>query len=144
MMRNFLLSFTVSKIFRQGIRTRERGKTAHDGNWSLLEMALGEEVEKINPLIRAFYANPSRFDVTATLKLETLPARFWSRFLTFLFGQGLYETDLQEIPDAFPHFRAQRRLDALCPRTFLQRQISDFRLKFRCQKRENSTKFLPI
>ena len=105
MMRNFLLSFTVSKIFRQGIRTRERGKTAHDENWSLLEMALGEKVEKINPLIREFYANPSRFDVTATLKLETLPARFWSRFLTFIFGQGLYETDLEEIPTRFRIFQ---------------------------------------
>ncbi|MGI9054996.1 MAG: DUF4166 domain-containing protein [Pyrinomonadaceae bacterium] len=104
MMRNFLLSFSVSKIFRQGIRTRERGKTAHDGNWSLLEMALGEQVKKINPLIREFYANPSRFDVTATLKLETLPARFWSRFLTFIFGQGLYETDLEEIPARFRIF----------------------------------------
>ncbi len=105
MVRNFLLSFTVSKIFRQGIRTRERGKTAHDENWTLLEMALGEKVGKINPLIRAFYANPSRFNVTATLKLETLPARFWSRFLTFLFGQGLYETDLQEIPTRFRIFQ---------------------------------------
>jgi hypothetical protein len=42
--------------------------------------------------------------VTATLKLETLPARFWSRFLTFLFGQGLYETDLEEIPTRFRIF----------------------------------------
>ena len=104
MLRNFLLSFTVSKIFRQGIRTRERGKTAHDENWTLLEMALGEKVDGIHPLIREFYANPSRFDVTATLKLETLPARFWSRFLTFLFGQGLYETDLKEIPTRFRIF----------------------------------------
>lgn len=104
MMLNFVRSFTVSKIFRQGIRSRERGKTAHDGNWSLLEMALGEKVEQINPLIREFYANPSRFDVTATLKLETLPARFWSRFLTFIFGQGLYETDLKEIPARFRIF----------------------------------------
>jgi hypothetical protein len=104
MLRNFLLSFSVSKIFRQGIRTRERGKTAHDGNWSLLEMAMGERVEEINPLIRAFYSNPSRFDVTATLKLETIPARFWSRFLTLLFGQGLYETDLEEIPTKFRIF----------------------------------------
>jgi hypothetical protein len=98
MTRYFLLSFTVSKIFRQGVRSQERGRIAVDGNWSLLEMAMDAEVEKINPMIRQFYANPSRFDVTATLKLETLPARFWSRFLTFIFGQGLYETDLEEIP----------------------------------------------
>jgi len=105
MTRYFLLSLTVSKIFRQGVRNRERGRVAANENWSLLEMAMGaEEVEKINPLIREFYANPSRFDVTATLKLETLPARFWSRFLTFLFGQGLYETDLEEIPTRFRIF----------------------------------------
>ncbi|MDQ3180348.1 MAG: DUF4166 domain-containing protein [Acidobacteriota bacterium] len=106
MTRYFFLSFTVSKIFRHGVRTRERGKVAaQDENWSLLEMAMGaEKVEKINPLIREFYANPSRFHVTTTLKLETVPARFWSRFLTFIFGQGLYETDLQEIPTRFRIF----------------------------------------
>lgn len=94
----FLNSFTVSKIFRRGIRNRERGKVASDENWTLLEMSLGEEVEKINPLIREFYGNPSHFDVTASLNLETLPARFWSRFITLLLGQGLYETNLKEIP----------------------------------------------
>lgn len=104
MTRYFLLSLTVSKIFRQGVRNRERGRVAANESWSLLEMAMGAEVEKIDPLIREFYANPSRFDVTATLKLETLPARFWSRFLTFLFGQGLYETDLEEIPSRFRIF----------------------------------------
>ena len=75
-------------------------------NWSLLEMAMGERVsENINPLIHEFYANPSRFDVMATLKLETLPASFWSRFLTSLFGQGLYEADLKEIPTRFRIFK---------------------------------------
>src|SRR3954465_836259 len=29
----------------------------------------------------------------AWLELHTLPARFWSRFATFLVGQGLYECD---------------------------------------------------
>ena len=105
MMRYFLLSFSVSKIFRQGLRGHDRGRVAADENWTLLEMALGKEVEKINPLIREFYANPSRFEVTTTLKLETLPARFWSRFLTFIFGQGLYETDLAEIPTRFRIFQ---------------------------------------
>lgn len=104
LMRYFLLSFSVSKIFRQGLRGYERGRVAADENWTLLEMAVGAKVGEINPLIREFYANPSRFDVTTTLKLETLPARFWSRFLTFLFGQGLYETDLKEIPTRFRIF----------------------------------------
>ena len=105
MTRYFLLSFTVSKIFRRGIRERERGRRAETENWSLLETVLGENVSAIHPLIREFYANPSRFDVTATLKLETLPARIWSRLLTLLFGQGLFETNLQEIPARFRIFQ---------------------------------------
>jgi hypothetical protein len=103
--RYFLLSFSVSKIFRRGIRERERGRRAETENWNLLEPVLGEKISEIHPLIREFYANPSRFDVTATLKLETLPAKIWSRLLTLLFGQGLFETNLQEIPARFRIFR---------------------------------------
>lgn len=105
MSRNFLLSFSVSKIFRRGIRERERGRKAETENWNLLETVLGENISKINPLIREFYKNPSRFDVTATLKLETLPAKFWSRFLTILLGQGLFESDLENIPARFRIFQ---------------------------------------
>ena len=104
MSRYFLLSFSVSKIFRRGIRERERGRKAETEDWNLLETVLGERVTEINPLIREFYANPSRFDVTATLKLETLPAKMWSRLLTLLFGQGLFESNLTEIPARFRIF----------------------------------------
>jgi hypothetical protein len=104
MTRYFLLSFTVSKIFRRGLRERERGRRAETENWNLLETVLNERVSEIHPLIREFYGNPSRFDVTATLKLETLPAKIWSRLLTLLFGQGLFETDLEEIPARFRIF----------------------------------------
>ena len=104
MTRYFLLSFSVSKIFRRGLRERDRGRRAETENWSLLEIVLGEKVSEIHPLIREFYGNPSRFDVTATLKLETLPARIWSRLLTLLFGQGLFETNLEEIPARFRIF----------------------------------------
>jgi hypothetical protein len=105
MTRYFLASFSVSKIFRQGIRNRERGRTAQDESWDLLESVLHERIVEINPLIRDFYANPSRFDVKATLKLETLPAKFWSRLLTLLLGQGLYETSQEEIPARFRIFQ---------------------------------------
>ncbi len=105
MTRYFLLSLSVSKIFRRGVRERERGRRAETENWSLLETVLGEQALEIHPLIRDFYANPSRFDVTATLKLETLPARLWSRALTLLFGQGLFETNLSEIPARFRIFQ---------------------------------------
>lgn len=103
--RFFLLSFSVSKIFRRGIRERDRGRRAETENWSLLEMVLQERISEIHPMIRDFYANPSRFDVTATLRLETLPAKIWSRMLTLIFGQGLFETNLQEIPARFRIFR---------------------------------------
>ena len=98
-------SLTVTKLFRQGVRVRERGKTAAEtDNWNLLPQALGARTSEIHPTIVEFYANPAKFDVTATLKLETLPARFWSRVITLLFGQGLYETDLHEIPARFRVF----------------------------------------
>lgn len=105
MARYFFLSLSVSKIFRRGIRERERGSKAEIENWNLLETVLGERVSEIDPLIREFYGNPSRFDVTATLKLETLPAKIWSRLLTLIFGQGLFETNLEEIPARFRIFK---------------------------------------
>lgn len=105
MTRYFFLSLSVSKIFRRGIRERERGSRAESENWNLLETVLGERVAEIDPLIREFYGNPSRFDVTATLKLETLPAKIWSRLLTLIFGQGLFETNLEEIPARFRIFK---------------------------------------
>lgn len=98
-------SLTASKIFRRGLRLRERGAVAENVEWNLLEQVLGESVALVNPLIVDFYANPSRFDVTATLKLETMPARFWSRALTLLLGQGLYENNLHEIPARFRTFK---------------------------------------
>lgn len=108
MSRNFLLSFSVSKIFSRGIRERERGRKAETENWNLLETVLGEKISEINPMIRDFYKNPSRFDVIVNLKLETIPAKLWSRVLTVLLGQGLFEYDLQEIP---AQFRVYRRAD---------------------------------
>lgn len=98
-------SLTASKIFRRGIRIQERGRVAETEGWNLLEQVLGERTQEINPLIVDFYSNPSRFDVTATLKLETLPAKFWTWALTLLFGQGLYESNLEEIPARFRIFR---------------------------------------
>lgn len=98
-------SLTASKIFRRGVRLQERGRVAEIEGWNLLEQVLGEQTNEINPLIVDFYSNPSRFDVTATLKLQTLPAKFWTWALTLLFGQGLYESNLEEIPAKFRIFR---------------------------------------
>ena len=104
MARAFGGSLRVAKIFRRGLRERERGRRADAESWQLLETVLGDRAAEVAPLIREFYANPSRFDVTATLRLETLPAKFWSRALTLLFGQGLFETNLEEIPARFRIF----------------------------------------
>lgn len=105
LMRWTLTSLTASKIFRRGIRLQERGRVAETEGWNLLEQVLGERIAEINPLIVDFYSNPSRFDVTATLKVETLPAKFWTWALTLLFGQGLYESNLEKIPARFRIFR---------------------------------------
>jgi hypothetical protein len=102
-------AWTASPIYRRGIRLRDRGRTADDDAWSLLSEVLAkDEIEKVHPRIVRFYENPARFEVRASLELNTVPARFWSWAVTFLIGQGLYESDLGEF-DA--KFRVYRRED---------------------------------
>lgn len=103
-------SLAAAKIFRQGVRARERGRIASETeNWNLLPATLGERISEIHPTIIEFYQNPAKFDVTASLKLETAPMRFWSWALTLLFGQGLYEADLNEIKARFRVFSRRDR-----------------------------------
>jgi hypothetical protein len=102
-------AWTASPVYRRGIRLRDRGRTAEDDAWSLLSEVLAkDQIEKVHPRIVRFYENPSRFEVRASLELNTVPARFWSWAVTFLVGQGLYESHLGEF-DA--KFRVYRRED---------------------------------
>lgn len=105
LLRYSLSSWSASRVFRRGVRERERGSLQSEDGWALLEEVLGERVNEVHPLIVDFYTNPSRYEVKATLELKTLPAKLWSRLGTLLVGQGLYESDGQEIDARFRVFR---------------------------------------
>jgi hypothetical protein len=101
-------AWTASPVYRRGIRLRDRGRTADDDAWSLLSSVLApDEIGKVHPGIVRFYENPSRFEVRASLELNTVPARFWSWAATFLVGQGLYESHLGEFDAKFRVFRRE-------------------------------------
>ena len=101
-------SFTVwraSRVYRRGMRARDRGSQQQQEGWPLLTEILGEQTAQVHPLILQFYQNPSRFRVTASVHFHTLPAKIWSWLATFLVGQGLYEDDLESIEARFRVFR---------------------------------------
>ncbi|GAC1448045.1 MAG: hypothetical protein NVSMB9_30840 [Isosphaeraceae bacterium] len=98
-------AWAASGIYRRGIRQRDRGRIASDEGWPLLARVLGERVHEVHPLVVRFYTNPAPFDVKASLKLNTIPAKAWSRLATLCMGQGLYESDLVEIDARFRVFR---------------------------------------
>jgi hypothetical protein len=100
-----MTSLSAFRLFREGMRARERGAEATDDAWPLIQSVLGEEASRVDPLIVNFYSNPSRFQVKATIELDTTPARFWSWVATLLVGQGLYETGLTEMDGRFRVFR---------------------------------------
>jgi hypothetical protein len=100
-----LTAWTASGVFRRGMRSRERGSRAVEDAWPLLEQALGDRVTSVHPMIVDFYTNPSRFSVKVSLELHTIPARLWSWLATLVVGQGMYETDQQEIEARFRVFR---------------------------------------
>jgi len=100
-----LTAWTASRVFRRGMRSRERGARAGEDGWPLLEQALGDRLASVHPMIVDFYTNPSRFSVRASLELHTIPARLWSWVATLVIGQGMYETDQQEIEARFRVFR---------------------------------------
>lgn len=97
--------WSASRVFRKGVRSRERGRLASGERWNLLGEVLGEQVTDVHPMIVDFYTDPSRYAVKAALELRTLPAKLWSFLATLLVGQGLYESDQQEIEARFRIFR---------------------------------------
>lgn len=105
LMRYSVTAWTTSRVFRRGARARERGRRAGEEGWPLLEEALGEQVSEVHPMIVSFYTNPERFRVKARLELHTIPARLWSWLATLIIGQGMYETDREEIDARFRVFR---------------------------------------
>ncbi|MCA1595731.1 MAG: DUF4982 domain-containing protein, partial [Chloroflexi bacterium] len=81
----------AARLYRRGLRQRERGRVAAEDTWPLLEKVLRERTQAVHPLIVRFYSNPGAFQVIASLRFATLPARVGSCLTTLLLGQGLYE-----------------------------------------------------
>jgi hypothetical protein len=98
-------AWSASRVYRRGVRLRERGAVAAEEGWPLLERALGSRVAEVDPLIARFYRNPSKFEVKVSLELNTAPAKFWSRVATLLVGQGLFEAEAGELDARFRVFR---------------------------------------
>ncbi|HEY6328615.1 MAG TPA: hypothetical protein VI756_04690 [Blastocatellia bacterium] len=105
LMRYSVTAWTAYRVFRRGLRQKERGRVAAEEGWPLLEQVLGDQVGQVDPAIVAFYTNPARHKVKASIKLHTTPARLWSWFATILIGQGLYESDMDDIDARFKIFR---------------------------------------
>jgi hypothetical protein len=105
LLRSALLAWTAVFVFRRGIRARERGREVVSDGWPLLAQVLGERTREVDPVVVDFYRNPARFSVTASLDLDGWLARFVSRVLTHLSGQGLYEGDGREVDARFRVFR---------------------------------------
>lgn len=105
LIKNSILAWTACRIYKRGIRARERGSEHSDAYWPLLEQALGPRVAQVHPLIVDFYSNPARFRAKVSLRFSTVPARITSYLATLLLGQGLYESDITEIETRFRTFR---------------------------------------
>jgi hypothetical protein len=101
-------SFTAwiaSRVYRRGMRERDRGShTAEDG-WPLLADVLGPRIGEVHPLIVRFYQNPAPFQVRVKVDLHTLPAKLWSRVITLLIGQGPSAESGTEVDGQFRVFR---------------------------------------
>ena len=105
LIRYSITAWSTSRVFRRGVRARERGSQSSEDGWPLLEEVLGERALQVHPMIVEFYKNPAKYRVQARLELHTISARFWSWLATFVIGQGVYETHLGEIDARFRVFR---------------------------------------
>ncbi len=105
LLRYTVLAWMAARVYRQGMRQKERGRLTDEIRWPLLTQVLRERVHEVHPAIDRFYQNPSHYDVTASLDLRTGPIRLLSRLATFVTGQGLYEQGQSDIAARFRVFR---------------------------------------
>jgi hypothetical protein len=104
---NAFLALAAARVYRRGIRARERGHARCGDGWPLLAQVLGAQVARVDPSVVRFYSNPAHFQTTAWLELDGPVARAGSFLATLLTGQGLYERGRRF--DA--RFRTFRRAD---------------------------------
>ncbi|HWZ83244.1 MAG TPA: hypothetical protein VNW47_11490 [Terriglobales bacterium] len=100
-----ITAWNASRVYRRGMRERDRGRRTSEDGWPLLADVLGPRVSEVDPLIVKFYQNPAKFQVRVRVDLHTLPARLWSRVITLLIGQGPYAESGSEVDAQFRVFR---------------------------------------
>jgi hypothetical protein len=100
-----LTAWNASRVYRRGMRERDRGRRTSEDGWPLLADVLGPRINEVHPLIVRFYQNPANFQVRVKVDLHTLPAKLWSRVITILIGQGPYEESGSEVDAQFRVFR---------------------------------------
>jgi len=98
-------AWNASRVYRRGMRERDRGRRTSEDGWPLLADVLGPRISEIHPLIVRFYQNPAHFQVRVKVDLHTLPAKLWSRVITLLIGQGPYAESGSEVDAQFRVFR---------------------------------------
>jgi len=98
-------AWSASRVYRRGMRERDRGRRTAEDGWPLLADVLGPRISEVHPLIIRFYQNPAHFQVKVRVDLHTLPAKLWSRVITLLIGQGPYQESGSEIDAQFRVFR---------------------------------------
>ncbi len=98
-------AWNASRVYRRGMRERDRGRRTPEDGWPLLADVLGPRISEVHPLIVRFYQNPANFQVRVKVDLHTLPAKLWSRVITLLIGQGPYEESGSEVDAQFRVFR---------------------------------------
>jgi hypothetical protein len=103
--RSFLTAWGAWKVYRRGLRIKNRGVCCPEEDWPLLETLLGDTVQHVHPLIVKFYRNPGRFTAAASLEIRTLPLMVYSRLAALLLGQGLFEDQAPVIPARLRVFR---------------------------------------
>jgi hypothetical protein len=98
-------AWNAARVYRHGMRERDRGRRTSEDGWPLLADVLGPRISEVHPLIVRFYRNPAQFQVRVLVDLHTLPAKLWSRVVTLLIGQGPYEQSGSEVDAQFRVFK---------------------------------------
>lgn len=98
-------AWSASRVYRRGMRERDRGRRSSEDGWPLLADVLGPRIREVDPLIVRFYQNPANFQVRVKVDLHTLPAKLWSRVITLLIGQGPSAESGSEVDAQFRVFR---------------------------------------
>ena len=56
-------AWNASRVYRRGMRERDRGRRTSEDGWPLLADVLGPRISDVHPLIVRFYQNPANFQV---------------------------------------------------------------------------------